>query len=165
MNCSLVIRAYNEEQHIGRLLEGVRHQTLQDVEIILVDSGSTDATAAIAAQYGARVVHIPPGEFTFGRSLNLGLGAAACELGCHCQRPCLPGLSRLAGTPARTVFRPAGCPDLWQAARRRENSMFSEQQIFSRWYPPASAAHQNHPFCNNANAAITAVGVGSTPLR
>jgi len=58
MRCSLVVRAYNEEQHIGRLLEGVRRQTLQDVEIILVDSGSTDMTAAVAEQYGARVVYI-----------------------------------------------------------------------------------------------------------
>jgi cellulose synthase/poly-beta-1,6-N-acetylglucosamine synthase-like glycosyltransferase len=69
----LVVRAFNEERHIERLLEGVRHQTVRDVEVILVDSGSTDATAAIAAQYRAKVVHIPPAEFTFGRSLNRGL--------------------------------------------------------------------------------------------
>jgi rhamnosyltransferase len=50
MNCSLVIRAYNEEEHIGRLLEGISHQTVRDVEIIQVDSGSTDATASIAAR-------------------------------------------------------------------------------------------------------------------
>ena len=47
MNCSIVIRAYNEEKHIGRLLEGIKQQTLKDVEIILVDSGSTDRTLAI----------------------------------------------------------------------------------------------------------------------
>jgi len=43
----------------------------------LGDSGSTDA---IAAQYGAKVEHIPPAEFTFGRSLNRGLAAATCDL-------------------------------------------------------------------------------------
>jgi glycosyltransferase involved in cell wall biosynthesis len=48
MNCSIVIRAYNEEKHIGRLLEGIKQQTLKDVEVILVDSGSTDSTVAIA---------------------------------------------------------------------------------------------------------------------
>ena len=48
MNCSIVIRAYNEEKHIGRLLEGIQHQTIKDVEIILVDSGSTDSTVSIA---------------------------------------------------------------------------------------------------------------------
>jgi glycosyltransferase involved in cell wall biosynthesis len=32
--CSLVIRAFNEEQYIGLLLVGVRHQTVQYVEPI-----------------------------------------------------------------------------------------------------------------------------------
>ena len=80
MNCSLVIRAYNEAVHIGRLLEGVKQQTVRDVEIILVDSGSTDETVAIAESFGVRVVRIRPEEFTFGRSLNLGVRAASCEL-------------------------------------------------------------------------------------
>jgi rhamnosyltransferase len=153
MNCSLVIRAFNEEQHIGRLLEGVRHQTVQDVDVILVDSGSTDATTTIAAQYGATVVHIPPAEFTFGRSLNLGLAAAACELVAIASAHVYPvypdWLERL--------LEPFSDPRIaltYGKQRGDENSKFSEQQVFSRWYPQESAAHQNHPFCNNANAAI-----------
>ena len=47
-NCSIVIRAYNEAQHFGRLLEGIKQQTVKDVDVILVDSGSTDLTIAIA---------------------------------------------------------------------------------------------------------------------
>ena len=58
-SCSIVIRAYNEEKHIGRLLEGIRQQTIKDVEVILVDSGSTDSTVAIAESYGAKIVRIP----------------------------------------------------------------------------------------------------------
>src|SRR5690349_18085913 len=80
MNCAIVIRAYNEEKHIGRLLEGIRQQTLKDVEIILVDSGSIDETISIAQSFGARIVRIPSSEFTFGRSLNLGIQAATSEL-------------------------------------------------------------------------------------
>lgn len=153
MNCSLVIRAYNEENHIGRLLEGVRHQTLQDVEVILVDSGSTDATADIAAQYGARVVHIPPAEFTFGRSLNLGLSAAIRDLiaiaSAHVYPVYPDWLERL--------LDPFSDPQVALTYGRQRgdvNSIFSEQQIFSRWYPPASVARQSHAFCNNANAAL-----------
>ncbi|MFB8794966.1 MAG: glycosyltransferase [Microcoleus sp.] len=48
VKCSVVIRCYNEEQHIGRLLSGIMEQSVRDVEIILVDSGSTDATVGIA---------------------------------------------------------------------------------------------------------------------
>jgi len=54
-----------EEQHVGWLLEGIRHQTLQNVEIIQAGSGWTDTTAAIAARYGAMELHIHPAEFTF----------------------------------------------------------------------------------------------------
>ena len=68
MNCSIVIRTYNESQHLGRMLEGISHQTLKDVEIILVDSGSMDATLSIAESFRARIVRIPSDEFTFGRS-------------------------------------------------------------------------------------------------
>src|SRR5512140_11031 len=79
MQCSIVIRAYNESEHLGRLLEGVAYQTCKDVEVILVDSGSTDATVQIAEAHGATVVHIPPQDFMFGRSLNLGISVASSE--------------------------------------------------------------------------------------
>ena len=79
-SCSVVIRAYNEAAHIGRLLEGLSRQTVRDQEIILVDSGSTDTTVEQAAKAAAKVVHILPKEFTFGRSLNIGLAAATREL-------------------------------------------------------------------------------------
>jgi GT2 family glycosyltransferase len=38
--------------------------------------------------------------------------------------------------------------------RGAENTKFSEQQVFARWYPQRSIARQDGPFCNNANAAI-----------
>ncbi len=152
-SCSLVVRAFNEEGHIGRLLEGVRHQTLRDVEVILVDSGSTDATAAIAAQYGATVVHIPPAEFTFGRSLNLGLAAATCDLVAIASAHVYPvypdWLERLL-----EPFTDPAVALAYGKQRGDENSKFSEHQIFARWFPEESAARQGHPFCNNANAAI-----------
>jgi glycosyltransferase involved in cell wall biosynthesis len=78
--CSIVIRAFNEEKHIGRLLNGIARQTVKDVQVILVDSGSTDRTVEIARSHGAEVVSISPEEFTFGRSLNAGMRQAKAEL-------------------------------------------------------------------------------------
>lgn len=151
--CSLVVRAFNEEVHIGRLLEGVRRQSVQDVEVVLVDSGSTDATAAIAAQYGARVVHIPPAEFTFGRSLNLGLAAATRDLVAIASAHIYPvypdWLERLLAPFADSEVGLA-----YGRQRGDENSKFSEQQIFARWFPAQPQPRQGHSFCNNANAAI-----------
>ncbi len=152
-NPSLVIRAYNEERHIGRLLEGVRRQTVTDVEVILVDSGSTDATPAIAAQYGAKIVRISPQEFTFGRSLNLGVAAATRDLvviaSAHVYPVYPDWLERL--------LEPFADPQValtYGKQRGDENSKFSEHQIFARWFPEESNPDQPHPFCNNANAAI-----------
>ena len=70
MTTSIVIRACNEEKHIAQLLEGIAHQSLKDVEIILVDSGSTDCTLEIASRYPIHVVQIQPQDFTFGYSLK-----------------------------------------------------------------------------------------------
>jgi rhamnosyltransferase len=153
VRCSLVVRAFNEEQHIGRLLEGVRHQTVPDVEVILVDSGSTDATATVAGHFGATVVHIPPPEFTFGRSLNLGLATATCDLVAIASAHVYP----VYPDWLESLLKPFADPAVALAygkQRGDENSKFSEHQIFTRWFPEESVARQSHPFCNNANASL-----------
>lgn len=153
MNCSLIIRAYNEARHLPRLLEGIKRQTVQDVEIILVDSGSTDETVAIAESYSAKIVHISPKEFTFGRSLNLGMAAAARELTVIASAHVYPvypdWLERLL-----EPFADASIGLTYGKQRGAETSKFSEHEIFARWFPDVSAPRQAHPFCNNANAAI-----------
>jgi len=78
-NCSIIIRAYNEEQHLGKLLEGISQQTISDPEVIVVDSGSSDNTPQIGRRFGAKVLQITPQDFTFGRSLNLGISQAQHE--------------------------------------------------------------------------------------
>ena len=156
MRCSIVIRAYNEEQHIGRLLEGISHQTLKDVEVILVDSGSTDATASIAEHYGVKVVHIQPEEFTFGRSLNTGIAAASGEFIVIASAHVYP----LYPDWLECLLEPFKDPQValtYGKQRGDDDSKFSEQQIFARWYPEQSVPRQSHPFCNNANAAIRRV--------
>lgn len=69
---SIIIRTLNEARYLENLLQGIHDQNYHDWEIILVDSGSTDHTLAIAERYGARIYHIPQEEFTFGGSLNRG---------------------------------------------------------------------------------------------
>lgn len=153
MKCSVIIRAYNEARHIGRLLEGIRHQTVNDVELILVDSGSTDATVEIAESYGAHVVRIPSDEFTFGRSLNTGVREATCEYliiaSAHVY-PVYPDwlaslLHPLLDTKVALSYGKQRGPG---------SAKFSEKQIFHQWFPETSNLRQETAFCNNANAAI-----------
>jgi len=53
---SVVICSYNGERTIADALAGVRVLNYPDFELIVVDDGSTDRTAAIARSYGARVI-------------------------------------------------------------------------------------------------------------
>jgi len=153
MKCSIVIRAYNEEKHIGRLLEGVRQQTIKDVEIILVDSGSTDETVSVAESLGARIVRIPSTEFTFGRSLNLGFQSATRELiviaSAHVY-PVYPDWLASLLYP----FQNENVALAYGKQRGPEMAQFSEKQIYYQWYPDVSKPRQATVFCNNANAAI-----------
>ena len=50
---SIVIPTYNEEKYLPRLLQSIRLQSFADYEIIVANNNSTDATVAIAKQYGA----------------------------------------------------------------------------------------------------------------
>lgn len=153
VNCSIVIRAYNEEKHIGRLLEGLRQQTLKDVEIILVDSGSTDQTVSIAESFGARIVHIPSAEFTFGRSLNFGLRQATRELVVIASAHVYPVYPDWLETLLRP-FEDEKMALTYGKQRGPVTAKYSEQQIYHQWYPDAGNPNQTTAFCNNANAAI-----------
>lgn len=153
MSCSIVVRAYNEEKHIGRLLEGIRRQTIRDVEIILVDSGSTDGTVPVAQSFGARLVRIPPSEFTFGRSLNLGIRAATQELIVIASAHVYP----VYPDWLESLLRPFADDKValtYGKQRGPDTAYFSEQQIYHQWYPDVGQPRQSTAFCNNANAAI-----------
>lgn len=73
---SIVIRTFNEEKHLPRLLAGIERQRYRDYEVVVVDSGSRDRTPEITRQYGHRVLHISSRDFTFGYSLNVGVSAS-----------------------------------------------------------------------------------------
>jgi 4,4'-diaponeurosporenoate glycosyltransferase len=56
---SVIIPARNEENNLPRLLRSLRNQPVPPDEIIVVDDASTDRTAAVATELGARVVTPP----------------------------------------------------------------------------------------------------------
>lgn len=150
---SIVIRALNEGKHIGNLLEAIKKQSLQDLEIILVDSGSSDDTLAIAARYPVKVLHIQPHEFTFGRSLNIGLGAARGDLAVMASAHVLP-LGRDWLEQLTAPFEDAKVALAYGKQHGGESSRFSEAQHFKRWFPEQSNFDRPNAFCNNANLAL-----------
>lgn len=69
---SVVIAAYNEAETVGRVVsEVIGHRDL--AEVIVVDDGSSDATADVAAEAGARVLRLPENG---GKAAALAAGVA-----------------------------------------------------------------------------------------
>ena len=77
----VVIRTLNEAELIGTCLETLRRQRSRfELDVLVVDSGSTDATLEIARSCGARILELPPGDFDYSKSLNDGIGQVRGDL-------------------------------------------------------------------------------------
>lgn len=75
---SVIIPAYNSEAFIGRALESVLSQSLKDLEIVIIDDGSTDGTRSIVEKYlrDARVRYERKNNGGVSSALNRGIAAA-----------------------------------------------------------------------------------------
>jgi rhamnosyltransferase len=150
---SLIVRCFNEEAHIGRLLTGTLKQTHPPEEIVVVDSGSTDETLSIASAFDVQVLSIPPDLFSFGHALNVGIAASTAEIAIFASAHVYP----MYDTWIEQLIAPFDDERVALAYGRQQTppgGRFSEQRLLSQWFPAQSARRQRHPFCNNANAAI-----------
>jgi glycosyltransferase involved in cell wall biosynthesis len=150
---SLVVRALNEAEHLPALFTGLLRQEVKPTEVILVDSGSTDDSVAIATAHGARIVHIKPEDFSFGRSLNVGCAAAIGEILVFVSAHVYPLDEYWLGN----LVAPFEDPAVVLSYGRQTggpNSAFSEVELMRRWFPDRSDPDQQEPFCNNANCAV-----------
>ncbi|HEX2129713.1 MAG TPA: glycosyltransferase family 2 protein [Solirubrobacterales bacterium] len=78
---SVLIPVKDGGDDLRRCLAGIRQQDLpHEPEVIVVDSGSTDDSVALARGAGARVVEIPPEEFDHGATRNLAASVSSGEL-------------------------------------------------------------------------------------
>lgn len=55
---SVIIPVYNIEKYLSECLESVCNQTLKEIQVLVIDDGSTDGSAAICKAYAQRYPHI-----------------------------------------------------------------------------------------------------------
>ena len=79
---SVIVPVYNVERYIAKCLDSILAQTLEDIEIICIDDGSTDNSGMILDQYASkdervRVRHKK--NSGYGAAMNVGIAMAEGE--------------------------------------------------------------------------------------
>jgi glycosyltransferase involved in cell wall biosynthesis len=158
---SVVVRCRDEGRHLPALLADLRaQQGGATVEIVAVDSGSSDDSVAILERHGVRVRHVARDRFSYGRSLNEGIRAARGEIvvliSAHCRPLSRDWLARLteplaaadvAGTFGRQVPEPSVNP--------------IEAVTLARLFPERGPSPVR---LSNANAALRRTAVLARPF-
>ncbi len=123
------------------------------VEIIIVDSGSTDKTLDIATKYKCNILKINKKDFTFGKSLNLGCEAAKGDFLLFISGHCVP----VGSDWVKCLIEPLVNKKADYVYSRQlpgPKTKYSERKIFEKYFPLSSKLSLTDYYCNNANSAI-----------
>ena len=152
---SIIVRTLNEAKFLPECLQKIDEQKYGGpVEVIVVDSGSTDDTVKIASDFGSKVVRISKSEFTFGRSLNVGCEASSGEVLVLLSAHCIPCDENWLQALVSPLIDQTSEYSYGRQLPRRGVSKFSEGRVFEKYYPVLDSIPQVGYFCNNANSAI-----------
>lgn len=78
--CSVIIPAYNAEEHVAATINSVLGQTYKDFEIVVVDDGSTDRTSEVLESFGSQIVHVTQPNRGVSAARNTGFQHASGDL-------------------------------------------------------------------------------------
>lgn len=79
---SVVVPVYNVEKYLKECIDSIINQTLEDIEVICVNDGSTDSSLEILNDYAkkdSRIIVINKSNSGYGHTMNMGLNAATGE--------------------------------------------------------------------------------------
>jgi len=159
---SVVVPVKDGARYLQELLDAVLAQAADAaaLEVLVIDSGSVDASQDLARQAGARVLEIDPSSFGHGRTRNLGAESTTGELIVFLTQDATPlpgwlaGLQRgfdLAGDVGAVYGPHRPRPDTSPMIARELDAFFATHQA-----PGGGAAVQregDQPFLSNVNAA------------
>src|SRR3989344_5823449 len=150
----IIIRTFNEEKHIGNLLDAISKQDYKDHETIIVDSGSTDGTLEVVKKYPVRIFNIDSRDFTFGYSLNIGCKESGGKYLVIVSAHTIPVNERWLSNLV-APFSDDRVAMVYGRHVGHEISKFSEKMDFERIFGRIALSY-NEPitYANNANSAI-----------
>jgi rhamnosyltransferase len=149
---SVVIRTRDEGARLGQVLRALLGQDYDEgLEILVVDSGSTDGTLAIARSAGARLIEISSQDFTFGRALNVGSEAAQGEFLVNLSGHAVP----VQHDYLKQLTAPFEHAEVWATFGRDvpwPDCCPSQARDITDWFPGSGVERPG--FFSNANACL-----------
>ncbi len=79
---SIIINNYNYDRFLGEAIDSALNQTYPNIEVVVVDDGSTDCSREIIESYGDRIVTVLKQNGGQASSLNAGVQAASGDILC-----------------------------------------------------------------------------------
>ena len=164
---SVVIRSHNDKDLIGKTLEMLTRQTLQNVELLSLDDHSTDGTAEIIASYPqVKQITGAPTPYMPGRVLNHAVKHASGEIVVFNNSDAVPQsldylerlIAPLEDPGVGAVYGQQICrPDAQALVRKDYERAFGDGKIAATWrhfFSLASSAIrfktlQDNPFNEN----------------
>lgn len=137
--CSVVMTAYNEERWIGDAIASVLAQTVPDLELIVVDDGSTDGTVEQVRRFGddPRVRLVEQENGGPSRARNAGIAAAHSEWVAFLDSDDLWMPDYLERVRAELAAHPGAGLAYIEAWRLDADGRFFREPAMARQNPPA----------------------------
>jgi rhamnosyltransferase len=153
---SIVIPTRNGGARFRSVLDAVTRQRVDvPIELIVIDSGSTDATVALAERHASSVIRVEPERFNHGTTRNLGIERSRGEFVVMLVQDAIPvgddwlaalieplrHNDRLAGTFARQTPEPGASAltrhylSEWLAAKAADRTVFLTPDEFDQSAP------------------------------
>jgi threonine dehydrogenase-like Zn-dependent dehydrogenase len=155
---SVLIRTLNEQRWLEPLLRSLRAQTLPGIEVVVVDSGSTDGTVEVARRHADKVLEILADSFSFGYALNVGVAACTADLVAIVSAHTLPmsdGWLEALSAPFGDDPSRSNVVLAYGMQRGRDTSHYAECRDMEERFPDRSDQQSEGDwFCNNANSLI-----------
>ena len=162
LKASVVLLTKNPGSSFRETLEAIYRQNLKPMEVLVIDSGSTDGTISLVQKYPAQLIQIKPEAFGHGRTRNLGGNLAKGEFLVFLTQDAVP----VREDWLFSLVHPLGETEALAGVYGRQIPRHSDPfETFSRYYtyPPVSHCHRGkdllhfsvfHLLFSNVNAAL-----------
>lgn len=141
---SCIVPVFNGERYLKEALDSILAQTYRPIEIIVVDDGSTDNTAAVVAGYGEQVRYLLQSNTGPAAARNLGLTAAHGAFVAFLDADDLWHTEKLSRQMTQFAIR----PELDLCVTHIQNFWIPELQEEAEWF-------QDHRFSQSLPGYVT----------